>query len=440
MTAPAPLTIYALSSGSGRAGIAVVRLSGSLAGSALAKLAGTLPEPRRATLRKLKAADGQIIDEAMVLWFPGPHSATGEDVAELHVHGAPAIIAFLFSELSQIEGLRLAEPGEFSKRAFDHGKLDLLEVEGLADLLAATGEAQRRLAMRQFLGEASAVYEKWRADIISALALHEAAIDFVEEDDVAAKARDMAGPVLHRLVKEFEAALRLSSQNAAIRSGLRLVIAGAPNVGKSSLLNALAGREVAIVSAQAGTTRDVVEAQILFEGVPLALADTAGLRASTSDAIEKIGMARAERAALDADILLWVTAPDVKETVGPPRKPDLTISNKADLESIRIRNDEALRVSMKTGAGLNHLRADLQKLIQRRLSVVDDAVVVRMRHVQAVEESIRLLNKCLEESYRPHELIAEDLRKAARALGSITGHVDVEDLLGKIFLEFCIGK
>ena len=440
MTAPAPLTIYALSSGSGRAGIAVVRLSGSMAGLALAKLAGTLPEPRRATLRKLKAADGQIIDEAMVLWFPGPHSATGEDVAELHVHGAPAIIAFLFSELSQIEGLRLAEPGEFSKRAFDHGKLDLLEVEGLADLLAATGEAQRRLAMRQFLGEASAVYEKWRADIISALALHEAAIDFVEEDDVAAKARDMAGPVLHRLVKEFEAALRLSSQNAAIRSGLRLVIAGAPNVGKSSLLNALAGREVAIVSAQAGTTRDVVEAQILFEGVPLALADTAGLRASTSDAIEKIGMARAERAALDADILLWVTAPDVKETVGPPRKPDLTISNKADLESIRIRNDEALSVSMKTGAGLNHLRADLQKLIQRRLSGVDDAVVVRMRHVQAVEESIRLLNKCLEESYRPHELIAEDLRKAARALGSITGHVDVEDLLGKIFLEFCIGK
>ena len=440
MTAPAPPTIYALSSGSGRAGIAVVRLSGSLAGSVFAKLAGTLPEARRATLRKLKAADGQIIDEAMVLWFPGPHSATGEDVAELHVHGAPAIIAFLFSELSQIDGLRLAEPGEFSKRAFDHGKLDLLEVEGLADLLAATGEAQRRLAMRQFLGEASAVYEKWRADIISALALHEAAIDFVEEDDVAAKARDMAGPVLHRLVKEFEAALRLSSQNAAIRSGLRLVIAGAPNVGKSSLLNALAGREVAIVSAQAGTTRDVVEAQILFEGVPLALADTAGLRASTSDAIEKIGMARAERAALDADILLWVTAPDVKETVGPPRKPDLTISNKADLESIRIRNDEALRVSMKTGAGLNHLRADLQKLIQRRLSVVDDAVVVRMRHVQAVEESIRLLNKCLEESYRPHELIAEDLRKAARALGSITGHVDVEDLLGKIFLEFCIGK
>ena len=440
MTAPAPLTIYALSSGSGRAGIAVVRLSGSLAGSALAKLAGTLPEPRRATLRKLKAADGQIIDEAMVLWFPGPHSATGEDVAELHVHGAPAIIAFLFSELSQIEGLRLAEPGEFSKRAFDHGKLDLLEVEGLADLLAATGEAQRRLAMRQFLGEASAVYEKWRADIISALALHEAAIDFVEEDDVAAKARDMAGPVLHRLVKEFEAALRLSSQNAAIRSGLRLVIAGAPNVGKSSLLNALAGREVAIVSAQAGTTRDVVEAQILFEGVPLVLADTAGLRAWTSDAIEKIGMARAERAALDADILLWVTAPDVKETVGPPRKPDLTVSNKADLESIRIRNDEALSVSIKTGAGLNHLRADLQKLIQRRLSVVDDAVVVRMRHVQAVEESIRLLNKCLEESYRPHELIAEDLRKAARALGSITGHVDVEDLLGKIFLEFCIGK
>jgi tRNA modification GTPase len=250
----------------------------------------------------------------------------------------------------------------------------------------------------------------------------------------------MAGPVLQRLVKELEAALRLSSQNAAIRSGLRLVIAGAPNVGKSSLLNVLAGREAAIVSAEAGTTRDVVEAQILFEGVPLALADTAGLRASTTDAIEQIGMARAEQAALDADILLWVTAPDVKETVGPPRKPDLFVSNKADLESIRSRNDAALGVSTKTGAGLNHLRAELQKLIQLRLSGVEDAVVVRQRHVQAVEESIRLLNKCLEESIRPHELIAEDLRKAARALGSITGHVDVEDLLGKIFAEFCIGK
>ena len=440
MTAPTPPTIYALSSGSGRAGIAVVRISGSLAGSVFAKLAGTLPEPRKATLRQLKAADGQVIDEAMVLWFPGPHSATGEDVAELHVHGAPAIIAFLFSELSQIDGLRLAEPGEFSKRAFDHGKLDLLEVEGLADLLAATGEAQRRLAMRQFLGEASAVYEKWRADIISALALHEAAIDFVEEDDVAARARDMAGPVLRRLVKELEAALRLSSQNAAIRSGLRLVIAGAPNVGKSSLLNALAGREAAIVSAQAGTTRDVVEAQILFEGVPLALADTAGLRSSTSDAIEKIGMARAEQAALDADLLLWVMAPDVVETVGPPRRPDLIVHNKSDLGSIRTRNDVALEVSTKTGVGLNRLRAELQKLIHARLAGAEDAVVVRQRHVQAVQESIRLLNKCLDQPDRLSELIAEDLRKAARALGSITGQVDVEDLLGKIFSEFCIGK
>jgi tRNA modification GTPase len=441
MIAPAlPDTIYALSSGLGRAGIAVVRLSGPKAGVVLAALAVGLTKPRVASLRKLKARDGQVIDQAMVLWLPGPHSATGEDVAELHVHGAPATLEFLFSELTQFDGLRLAEPGEFSKRAFTNGKLDLVEVEGLADLLAAQGEAQRRLAMRQFLGEASAVYERWRNDVIAALALHEAAIDFVEEDDVAGKAREMATPVIERLIIELEGALQKSSQNAAIRSGLKVVIAGAPNVGKSSLLNALAGREAAIVSPLAGTTRDVVEAQIMFEGLPLTLADTAGLRESTSDAIEKMGMARAHSAAGDADILVWVSAPDVDEKVGPPRTPDVFVQNKADLDSIRSRNESAIAISTQTGAGLNHLRDVLKKMIHVKLAGTEDAIVVRQRHVIAVQETIRLLNESISNADRPHELIAEDLRKAARALGSITGHVDVEDLLGKIFSEFCIGK
>jgi len=234
--------------------------------------------------------------------------------------------------------------------------------------------------------------------------------------------------------------LQKSSQNGAIRSGLRVVIAGAPNVGKSSLLNALAGREAAIVSPFAGTTRDVVEAQIMFEGLPLTLADTAGLHEGSSDAIEEIGMARAQAAAGDADILVWVSAPDVDEKVGPPRIPDLFVQNKADLDLIRIRNESAIAISTKTGAGLNHLRDILKKMIHVKLRGVEDAVVVRQRHVIAVQETIRLLNECIANANRPHELIAEDLRKAARALGSITGHVDVEDLLGKIFSEFCIGK
>jgi tRNA modification GTPase len=435
-----PDTIYALSSGSGRAGIAVVRISGQRAGVCLISLAGDLPPPRVASVRKLKAKDGQIIDEAMLLWFPGPHSATGEDVAEVHLHGAPAILEFLFSELASLAGLRLAEPGEFSKRAFENGKLDLIEVEGLADLLAAQGQAQRKLAMRQFLGEVSAVYEHWRNDVIAALALHEAAIDFVDEDDVAAKARDMAGPVVLRLISELTSALEKSSQNAAIRSGLKLVIAGAPNVGKSSLLNALVGRQAAIVSPQAGTTRDVVEAQIMFEGLPLTLADTAGLREATTDSIEEIGMAWAQAAASDADILVWVSAPDVEERVGPPRTPEVFVQNKCDLRSIRSRNESAILVSTKTGAGLNHLRDVLKKMIHVKLAGVEVAVVVRQRHMITVQETIRLLNESISNAHRPHELIAEDLRKAARALGSITGHVDVEDLLGKIFSEFCIGK
>jgi len=433
-------TIYALSSGSGRAGIAVIRLSGPASGQVLELMAGGVPEPRKASLRKLKSVDGQIIEEAMVLWFPGPHSATGEDVAELHVHGAPSVIALIFSELSKIQGLRLAESGEFTRRAFANGKMDLVEVEGLADLLAASGEVQRRLAMRQFLGEASGVYEGWRHDVIAALALHEAVIDFVEEDDVADKARDMAGPIIARLVKELESALATSSQNAALRDGLKVVIAGAPNVGKSSLLNALARREAAIVSEIAGTTRDVVEAQVMFEGLPLTLADTAGIRGATEDRIEQIGIERAHAAAAAADILIWVTAPDVSSPSHPPRKPDIEVLNKADLDSIHVRNDAALPVSTKTGVGLDALRAALHTEVLRRTDGVEHAIVVRQRHADAVAQSIRLLNNVVTLPNRPHELIAEDLRKAARALGSITGHVDVEDLLGKIFSEFCIGK
>ena len=437
-------TIYALSSGLGRAGIAVVRVSGPKASAALIRLFGVLPAPRHASLRKLLSfKDRSVIDQALVFWFPGPATATGEDVAEFHLHGSPAIVSKLFSELADIEDVGPAEPGAFTRRAFDNGVLDLVEVEGLADLLSANTDSQRRLAMRQFLGEASSIYDAWRADLISGLALIDAAIDFVEEPDVVASAVAQMLPAVRKLLYQLEAALSQSSRAGAVRDGLRLVIAGAPNVGKSSLLNWLIGRDAAIVSDQAGTTRDVVEAIVEFEGVRLVLADTAGLRTDAKDAIEKIGMARAEAEIRDADVVLWLCAPDVSSEVGPPRTPDLVVANKSDLldgSSIHNRNESELLVSLKTGAGLPILRERLAQLILVRSALSSDAVVVRDRHVVAIQKTIRKLNDILNHPNLPLEVLAEELRDACRIMSSITGRIDVEDLLGRIFSEFCIGK
>lgn len=438
-----PDTIFALSSGSGRAGIAVVRVSGPAAALILKTLAGELPKPRQAVVRTIRSCDGSdVIDQSLVLFFPGPASVTGEDVAEFHTHGSPAVVERLLLELAGFENCRPAEAGEFTRRAFQNERLDLVEVEGLADLLSAESEAQRRLAMRQFSGEASSVYHQWHSDLTGALAIIEASIDFADEDGVAAEAMLKVRPRLGDLRDSLVSALLESERAALVRRGLRIVIAGAPNVGKSSLLNALAGRKAAIVSEIAGTTRDVVEAALVINGLAVSLSDTAGLRDVTDDAIEREGILRSRSEIDGANILIWVAL--AGESVAlPDRLPELVIHNKSDLvsaDSIQLRNDSHLAVSVKHGDGLEQLRDRLAVLVASRTHVSEHAIMVRARHRTAVTESIRSLNDALSKRDDALELMAEDVRKAAQAMASITGRIGVEDFLGRIFSEFCVGK
>jgi tRNA modification GTPase len=436
-------TIFAVSTGSGRAGIAVVRVSGPAVQVVLSDLAGGVPMRRRAVLRTLRSRDhADVIDKGMVLFFPGPYSVTGEDVAEFHVHGSIAVVERLLDELSGFDSCRIAQPGEFTRRAFENERLDLVEVEGLADVLASETESQRRLAMRQFSGEASSVYHAWHDELVAALAIVEASIDFADEDGVAVRAMAEVRPRLSSFKTMLQDALAQSEKAALVRRGLRIVIAGAPNVGKSSLLNALAERPAAIVSDIAGTTRDVVEAPLLINGINVSLADTAGLRDMTRDSIEREGMARSRQQMAEADILLWVVEAGHTAAL-PDRCPDLLIHNKSDLvqhESIHMRNESDLMVSVKTGSGLAELKAKLSAMVVQRTSVTDTAIMVRSRHREAIGESIRFLNDALAKPDDALELVAEDVRKAASAMASITGRVGVEDFLGRIFSEFCIGK
>lgn len=436
-------TIFALSSGPGRAGVAVIRISGAKAGEAFALFGTNVPPPRRAALRRLCDGDGNVLDEALALWFPGPGSATGEDMAEFHLHGSPAVVGAVLARLGRADGFAFAEAGAFTRRAFRNRKLDLLQAEGLADVLAAETETQRRLAMRQFLGEASGIYESWRNDLVRAVALVEAAIDFSEEDDVSARAAGEAREVIARLVTAFEQALAQSGRAAEVRQGIRVVLAGPPNAGKSSLLNWLVGRDTAIVSPVAGTTRDVVESAVVLGGLPLLLSDTAGLHGGSSDAIEQEGMRRTLRAAGDADILVWIESVDGSAGQVPPRPPSLRVLNKIDLAvtpGVSAADDKVWPVSVKSGAGLAAFRAALEDSIRERNHLGEDAVVVRERHRLAVEQALLHLHHATQSGARGLEFMAEDMRKAAASLAGITGRVDVEDLLGEIFSAFCIGK
>lgn len=443
-------TIYALSSGAGRAGIAVVRVSGPQAAEAIKSIAGKLPVVRKAQFGALKdPVSGELLDRGIVLWFPGPNSATGEDIAEFHVHGSRSVVATLFEVLRRLPDCRPAEPGEFLRRAFSSGKVDLIEVEGLADLLAAETSAQRRLALRQATGHASSVFEDWRSKLLGASAHIEALIDFSEEEDTARLA--VAGVLggVKELAGEMEVELRRGRRAVAVRLGAKVVLAGPPNTGKSSLLNVLARRDVAIVSARPGTTRDVIEVPLDFGGVPITLTDTAGLRTDTGDEIEQIGIQRSLAEISGAEVVIWVAAADAPGSAiaAESKTADIVVVNKSDLgrdDSGLIRNDAgfaaSIRLSAKTGEGIDEFIEALRTCLDRKYGQTELALLTRERQTRAVEDSIRHLNEALEHEGEPAEVLAEDLRSAAVALGRLTGRIHVEELLSSIFSEFCIGK
>jgi tRNA modification GTPase len=427
-------TIFAPASGRGKAGVAVIRLSGPLAHEAVERLAGPLPEPRRAGLRRLTGADGTHLDEAIVLVFPEGASFTGEAVAELHVHGSPAVVAALLRELGQLPGLRLAEPGEFTRRALESERLDLAQVEGLADLLDAETEAQRRQALRVLSGDLGRRAEGWRRALVRAAALLEATIDFADEEvptDVTPEVTALVDATLAELRREAEGV----TVAERIRDGFEVAIVGRPNAGKSTLLNALAGREAAITSEVAGTTRDVIEVRMDLRGLPVTILDTAGLR-DTDDTVESIGVARAIDRATSADLRVFLLEEEGEALPLAPRPGDITVLGKADL-----RTGRAFALSGKTGAGI----AELVDRITDTLSVRAEGagLAIRERHRTAILRAIRALESArLEVQHGPDraELAAEELRTALRSLDSLVGRVDVEDILDEIFSSFCLGK
>lgn len=431
-------TIFALSSGGGKAGVAVVRLSGAGSKAALEALGGRATASPRVLHRvDLTGADGMLIDEAMAVVFKGPKSFTGEDVVELHCHGSPAVVRALLAELGSMSGLRPAEAGEFTQRAFLNGKMDLASVEGLGDLIDAQTEAQRRLSLRQLGGALSDEVFRWREEIITFRAESEAWIDFPDEDLPTDFFPTLRGRT-ERLADEMEKAVEGSHRLAAhVRDGFTVALVGLPNVGKSSLLNALAARDVAIVTEIAGTTRDVISVPIDLDGFLVNVVDTAGIR-ETDDAVESIGVERARAAAAEADLVLWLLderGEDASLVADLPKDRLVRIATKQDL----WRSDQAeLGVSVKTGEGLDAVLA----LVRDRLIGEDsvDAILPmgRQRHATQIAAAVASLRESTE--HEELALLAEHLRDASTALGRITGAVDVEDVLDHIFSRFCIGK
>lgn len=431
-------TIFALASGYGRAGIAVIRISGPEAGEALRRMAGPLPPPRTAARASfVDPTTAALLDQGLALWFPAPRSFTGEDVAEFHIHGGRAVIEGVLKALASLPGLRPAEPGEFTRRAFEHGKMDLTQAEALADLVDAETAAQARQALRQMGGALKALYDGWRQRLIKALAHLETVIDFPDEDlpaDVAAR----LWTEVEGLAGEIRRHLEDGGRGERIRDGLAVAIIGPPNAGKSSLLNMLAGRDAAIVTPTPGTTRDVIEVHMDLGGFAVTLADTAGLR-DAADEIEREGIRRSKLTAEAADVKIAVfdgALPRDPATAALVDANTLVVINKGDL--LPKAPAAGLVISAKTGAGVPALLEALTEMVKVKIGGQGAAPLTRARHRQALEDCVAALQRA--RAAPLPELAAEDLRLAARALGRITGRVDVEEILDVVFRDFCIGK
>lgn len=436
-------TICALASGPPPSAIAIIRISGPAVAEVGERfLTSGLPEPKRAALTYIYDAAGELIDQGIALHARAPHSYTGEDTLELYLHGGPAVIDHAIRALTSVSGIRLAEPGEFTRRAFENGKLDLTEAEGVADIIEAETTAQKSQALRQLGGGLTEIYDGWREELTGALALIEVMIDFPDEGDVP---EDTAAPILQRLDKviaEIETALGDRGVGERIRDGFRIAIVGPPNAGKSSILNRLARREAAIVTDIAGTTRDIVEVRVTLGGQVVWIADTAGLR-ETGDVVEAEGVRRARRAAAEADLRIHVidgAAPS--PPLGPIEAQDIVVFNKADARTAALAPEGALLVSAATGEGIDTLESRIAGFVSQRAASVEAPVITRARHREKLAAGLASLVSARDALAQDigAELAAEDVRMALRQLSSVIGKVDVEDVLGAVFSKFCIGK
>ncbi|RWM16133.1 MAG: tRNA uridine-5-carboxymethylaminomethyl(34) synthesis GTPase MnmE [Mesorhizobium sp.] len=437
-------SIVALSSGRLPAGVAVIRISGPHSRFVLETIASSMVKDRVAAYRKFRAPDGSVLDSGLVIFFAGPNSFTGEDIAEFHVHGGRAVVARMLETIAGFDGVRHAEPGEFTRRAFLNGKVDLVEAEALADLVSAETEAQRRFAVQNAEGAQSELYLGWRRRLIHARAMIEAEIDFADEDDVPGSVAETVWSDVRAMIDEIERHVRGFRAAEIIRDGFEVVILGAPNAGKSSLFNALARREAAIVTEEPGTTRDLLEVVLDLEGMRVRVTDTAGLR-ETPGRIEAIGIERARSKAGTADLLLVLEDLADPVPIGAIQAdiPTLRVGTKVDLlhdkpPALAGRYDAV--ISTRDGTGLAELLGEIGRRAAAQIGQAGDILPSRLRHVELLNETKRFLLAAVTEDKRGQELRAEEVRLAADRLGRIVGAVDVEDMLDVIFSQFCIGK